>query len=82
MIDTDYTHARKICEDFEIKKKLGECYNWHVQSNTLLLADILNNFWNVFLEIYVLGNVLSAPAMSCYSSKSNNKYMKYFDKNK
>ena len=45
---TDYAHARKVCKDFEIKK------SYWVQSNTLLLADIFENFPYIFLEIYEL----------------------------
>ena len=36
-----------------LKKKLGE-YDLHVQSNTLLLADVFENFRNMCLEIYEL----------------------------
>ena len=48
----DYTHAKKVCKNFEIKS-LGEYHNLFVQSNTLLLADVFN-FWNMCLEIYGL----------------------------
>ena len=34
--DTDYKHVKRICKHFEIRK-LGECHDLHVQSNTLLL---------------------------------------------
>ena len=49
--DTDYTHAGGAGEDFKTKN-FGECHNFYVQSNTLLLADVLNNFQNMYLEIY------------------------------
>ena len=35
----DYTHAKRVCKDFEIKG-LGEYHNLYVQSDTLLLADV------------------------------------------
>ena len=44
--DGDYTHAQKIWDVFHIKN-LGKYHNLHVQSDTLLLADILENFRNM-----------------------------------
>ena len=51
--DADYVHAKTICQDSEIKN-LGECRDLYVQGNTLLLADIFENFRNMFLKIYEL----------------------------
>ena len=48
--DVDYAHTKKVCEDFEIKK-LGEYHDLYVQSNTLLLTDVFQNFRNMCLEI-------------------------------
>ena len=44
--DTDYTHAKKFCKDFEVNK-LGEYHDFFVQSDTLLLADVFENFRNM-----------------------------------
>ena len=41
--DADYAHIKRVCKDFGIKK-LGEYNYLHVQSNTLLLADVFENF--------------------------------------
>ena len=49
--NSDYKHPKWVWEDVEIKI-LGEYYDLHVQSNTLLLADILESFYNRFIEIY------------------------------
>ena len=38
--DADYAHAKRVCEDFEIKH-LGEYYDLYIPSDTLLLADVL-----------------------------------------
>ena len=46
--DADYAHEKWVCKDFEIKN-LGEYHDFHVQSNTLLLADIFENFRNMCL---------------------------------
>ena len=43
-----------VCKDFETKN-LGEYYDLYVQSNTLLLADVFENFRDNCLKIYELG---------------------------
>ena len=52
--DTDYTHGKRVCKDFEKKNNIGEYHDLYVQSNTLLLADVFENFQNMCLEIYEL----------------------------
>ena len=49
----DYTHAQKVWEVFEIKT-CGDYHHLYVQSDTLLLADVFENFRNMFLEMYEL----------------------------
>ena len=49
----DYKPAKRVCKDFEIKN-LGEYHDLYVQSDTLLLVDVFNNFRNMCLEIYGL----------------------------
>ena len=46
--DADYAHG--VCKDFETKN-LGEYHDLYVQSNTLLLADVFENFRNMCLKI-------------------------------
>ena len=41
--DEDYVHAQKACDVFKIKN-LGEYHDLYVQSDTLLLADVFENF--------------------------------------
>ena len=41
--DAHYAHSKKFCKDFKIKK-LEEYHDLYVQRNTLLLADVLENF--------------------------------------
>ena len=43
IIDTDYAHTKRVCKDFEIKK-LEEYHDLYLQSDALLLADVLENF--------------------------------------
>ena len=51
--DAYYAHAKKVCKDFEIRN-LEEYHYLYVQINTLLLADVFENFRNMCLEIYDL----------------------------
>ena len=63
--DADYCHAKRVWKDFEIKH-LGEYYDLFFQSDTLLLADIFENFQNQCFEIYELDPVyfLSTPGLA------------------
>ena len=51
--DVDYAQANRVCKDFEIKE-LGEYYDLYVQSDTLLLTDVSENFRNMCLKIQEL----------------------------
>ena len=59
--DTDYAHAKRVFKDFEIKN-LGEYHDLYVQSDTLLLVDVFENFRNAGLEIYKLHPAKSLSA--------------------
>ena len=41
--DADYTHGKRAYKDFKIRN-LGDYHNLYLQSNTLLLADVFENF--------------------------------------
>ena len=45
--DKDYTHAQKVFEELKLKYLSDK-------SNTLLLADVFENFRNKYIEIYEL----------------------------
>ena len=57
--DKDYEHAQKVWKVFGIKN-LGEYHDLYVQSDTLLLADVFENFRNKCLEIYELDPIYFA----------------------
>ena len=116
--DKDYAHAQKVFEELKLKN-LGDYHNLYVQSDTLLLADVFENFRNKCIDIYELdpAHFLSAPGLAwqaCFKKtevklelltdidmllmvekgirdeichaiyryvKTNNKYMKNYDKN-
>ena len=55
--DADSTHAEKVCKDFKIKH-IEKYYDLHIQSDTLLLADVFDSFRSMCLEIYELDTFL------------------------
>ena len=63
--DADYMHVKKVCKDFETKS-LGEYHDLYLMSNTLLLADVFENFRKMYLKIYHLDPVkfLSASGLA------------------
>ena len=63
--DKDYEHAQKVWKVFKIKI-LGEYHDLHVESDTLLLSDVFENFRDKCIEIYKLdpAHFLSAPGLA------------------
>ena len=51
--DADYMHGKRLCKDFEIKHS-GKYHDLYLRSDTLLLADVFENFRKVCLQIYQL----------------------------
>ena len=51
--DADYEHTQKVWEVFEIKD-CGKYHDLYAQSDTLLLADVFENFRNMCLDEYRL----------------------------
>ena len=69
MEDVTDAHTKRICKDSKIRN-LGDCHDLCVQSNTLLLTDVFENFQNMFLEICDLDPTyfFSAPGLAFASS--------------
>ena len=63
--DIDYRHGNNVFKIFELKN-LGEYHDLHVQSDTLLLADVFENFRNKCLEVYEFdpAHFLSLPGLA------------------
>ena len=63
--EIDYRHATKVFNKFNIKN-LGEYHDLYVQSDTLLLADVFNNFRNLCIKTYKLDPAyfLSLPGLA------------------
>ena len=51
--DIDYRHGNNVFKRFKFKN-LGEYHNLYVQSDTLLVADVFENFRNTCLKVYEL----------------------------
>ena len=68
--EVDYRHAKKKKKKKKIKefniKILCEYHDLYDQSDTLLLADVFENFVNKFIERYELDptHFLSAPGLA------------------
>ena len=64
IIDVDHRHAKRLFKN-PSKKSLGDYHDLYVQSDTLLLADVFENFRNMCSKSYELDlpHSLSAPEL-------------------
>ena len=63
--DIDYRHANNVFQVFKLEN-LGDYHDLYVQSDTLLLADVFNNFTDMCLKEYELdpAHFLSLPGLA------------------
>ena len=63
--DVDYRHEKTVSE-YLINKNFGDYHDLYVQSDTLLLADVSENFRNMCIKIYEIDPALflSAPGLA------------------
>ena len=63
--DIDYRHGNNVFKRFKLKN-LGEYHDLYVKSDTLLLADVFENFRNTCLKVYELdpAHFLSLPGLA------------------
>ena len=63
--DIDYRHANNVFKRFELEN-LGQYHDLYVQSDTLLLADVFENFRNMCIKVYELypAHFLSLPGLA------------------
>ena len=63
--DTDYKHANNVFEKFNLNN-LGDYHDLYVRSDTLLLADVFENFRNACLNNYELDptHLVSLPGLA------------------
>ena len=64
--DVDYRHGKTVFE-YLINKTLCDYHDLYVQTDTLLLADVFENFRNMCIKVYELdpAHFLSAPGLAC-----------------
>ena len=69
--DVDHRHAKRVFKNLS-NKNLSDYHDLYVQSDTLLLADVFENFRNMSIKVYELdpAHFLSAPEVEliliCY----------------
>ena len=63
--DIDYRHANDVFKGFKLEN-LGDYHDLYVQSDTLLLADVFNNFRDMCIKEYELdpAHFLSLPGLA------------------
>ena len=76
-----YIHAQKVFEEFKLKN-LGEYHDLYVQGDTLLVADVIENFKNKYFEIYILNpaHSLSAPGLAWQACLKNRSKIRIINK--
>ena len=63
--DVDHRHAKRVVKSLN-NENLGDYHDLYVQSDTLLLLDVFENYRNKYIEIYEVDPVhfLSAPGLA------------------
>ena len=73
--DIDYRHGNNVFKKFKLNN-LGEYHNLYVQTDTLFLADVFENFRNMCIKVYELdpAHFLSLPGLAWQECPKKNKY--------
>ena len=63
--DADYEHAQRVFDTFQCQN-LGDYHDLYLKSDVLLLADVFENFRNIYQEYYQLdpGHFYTSPGLS------------------
>ena len=74
IMDIDYRHGNNVFKKFKLKN-LGEYHDLYVQSDTLLLTDVFENFRNMCIKVYELdpAHFLSLPGLAWLASLKKSK---------
>ena len=73
--EMDYIHANNVFKTFKLNN-LGDYHDLYVKSDTLLLADVFENFRKAYIETYELdpAHFISLPGFAweaCFKKKWN-----------
>ena len=70
--DAEYAHSKRFCKDYKIRN-FRDYHDLYVQSDTLLLVDIFENFRNMCLQKYELDpdHFLSTPGLAWQAAFKN-----------
>ena len=81
--EADDKHAKRVCKDFEINK-LDKYHDLYIQSATLWLADVFDNFRYDFDMLLMIEKGIGGGICHAIHRyvKANNRYMKNFNKSK
>ena len=65
MKDSDYSHAKRVCKDFEMKN-VSNNHGLYLKKDTLLLAGVFESVRKMCLEIFDLdpAKCFSAPRLA------------------
>ena len=63
--DIDYRHGNNVFKSFKLEK-LGDYHDLYVKGDTLLLADVFENFRNMCIKVYELdpAHFVSLPGLA------------------
>ena len=63
--DIDYRHGNNVFKGFKLEN-LGDYHDLYVQSDTLLLADVFENFRDMCIKVYELdpAHFVSLPGLA------------------
>ena len=63
--NANYAHAKRVWKGFKINN-VGDYHDLYVKRDKLLVADVFENFWNMYLKIYELfpAHFLSVPGLT------------------
>ena len=63
--NANYAHAKRVWKGSKINN-VGDYHDLYVKRDKLLVADVFENFWNMYLKIYELfpAHFLSVPGLT------------------